>query len=88
MGLKCRHVTYDRVPAVPGRCRDFNFLPIHMVISIQSFWPQILLKNKFWNLGEKTIPKNSHMSRLLKTRTSTSFILQALPWQHAEEPNI
>ena len=44
-------------------------------------WPQILLKNKFWNLGEKTIPKNSHISRLL-----TSFILQVLPWQHAEEP--
>ena len=50
------------------------------------FWPQILLKNKFWNLVEKTIPKNSHMSPLLKTRTSTSFILQALPWQRPEEP--
>ena len=48
------------------------------------FRPQILLKNKFWNLGEKTIPKNSHMSRLLKTRTSTSFILKELPWQRAE----
>ena len=24
------------------------------------FWLQILLKNKFWNLAEKTIPKNSH----------------------------
>ena len=43
------------------------------------FWPKILLKNKFWNLGEKTIPQNSYMSCLLKTRTSTSFILQALP---------
>ena len=50
------------------------------------FWPQILLKNKFWNLGEKTIPQNSHMSPLLITRTSASFILQALPWQRPEEP--
>ena len=45
-------------------------------------------KNKFWNLGEKTIPQNSHMSPLLKTRTSASFILQALPWQRPEEPSI
>ena len=50
------------------------------------FWPQILLKNKFWDLGEKTIPKNCQISRLLKIRTSTSFILQALPWQRVEEP--
>ena len=34
------------------------------------FWPQILLKNNFWNLhiGAKTIPKNSHMSRPVKTK--------------------
>ena len=42
------------------------------------FWPQILQKIKFWNLGEKTITKNSHMHRLLKTRTSTSFILLSI----------
>ena len=39
-----------------------------------SFWPQILPKNKFWKLGEKAIPKNSHMSPLLKTRTKL-FVL-------------
>ena len=49
-------------------------------------WPQILLKTKFWNLDEKTIPKNSYMSPPLNTRISASFILQALPWQHTEEP--
>ena len=52
------------------------------------FWPQILLKNKFWNLGENTIPKNSNISPRLKTRTSCSFIPQALPWQCAGESQI
>ena len=42
-------------------------------------------KNKFWNLGEKAIPKNSYLSPLLKTRTNTSFIPQALlSWQRAK----
>ena len=30
------------------------------------FGLRFCLKNKFWNLGEKTIPQNSHMSPLLK----------------------
>ena len=51
------------------------------------FWPQILLKNKFWNLGEKTIPKQPYASSF-KNQNKFSFILQALPWQHAEEPQI
>ena len=38
------------------------------------FWPQILLKMKFWNL-EKTIPKNSHMSPLLKLEQVIDIML-------------
>ena len=29
------------------------------------FWPHILVKNKFWNLDEKSIHKSSHMSLFL-----------------------
>ena len=66
---------------------DVKDLPLERTRAFNArFWPQILLKNKFWNLGEKTIPYNSHMSPLLETRTNTSFILQALPWQRPEEP--
>ena len=42
------------------------------------FWPQILLKNKFWNLYETSIPKSSYMCPLIKSRTHSSVILQAL----------
>ena len=41
-------------------------------------WPQILLKNKFWNKVRKLFLKQL----VLKTRTSTALILQVLPWQH------
>ena len=58
----------------------------HLFLVKARFWPQIFLKNKFWNLGEKTIPEGSHMPHLLKTRTSISFILGGLPWQRTEEP--
>ena len=33
-----------------------------------SFWPQILLKNKFWDLGEKSIPKQLYVSFFKKQK--------------------
>ena len=74
--FQLRLAYFDQFTRIFEKTRAFN----------ARFWPQILLKNKFWNLGEKTIPYNSHMSPLLETRTSTSFILQALQLQRPEEP--
>ena len=62
-----------------GHIVQFRVMNLHQ-------WPYIKLAAKARHFATISRIYISHMSPLLKTRASTSFILQALPWQRPEKP--
>ena len=64
-----------------------NNKDIHDIGSLRpAFGLRFWREKKMESIDEKSIPKTSHMFTLLKFRTNSSYILQALPWLRTKAP--